>query len=253
MSSSPSDIDVNALMRGLVHELRNPLSAILTASSLLQPNQEMDEESGMLLEVVQKEARRMNRILTEFSTFVKPPAAYIEDFDIAALVRDIARQLKKEEVIQPHIAIHDELPPTLWVSGDMLQTAQVLRHVLTNSAEAMETDGKMRFAKCEPSSPALCIEDTGEGLVHGALEQAFQPFFSTKPAATGLGLSISRGLIRAFGGELTVENIQTAKHEGSNGEAQAEDEPEHLPQGTRVRIQLPPAKEANHELELDTD
>ncbi|HEX8463105.1 MAG TPA: histidine kinase dimerization/phospho-acceptor domain-containing protein, partial [Abditibacterium sp.] len=62
MSSPASEIDVNALMRGLVHELRNPLSAIITASSLLLPAENMDEEAVMLLDVVQKEARRMNRI-----------------------------------------------------------------------------------------------------------------------------------------------------------------------------------------------
>jgi signal transduction histidine kinase len=236
MSSPPSDIDVNALMRGLVHELRNPLSAILTASSLLQPNQEMDEESGMLIEVVQKEGRRMNRILTEFSTFVKPPAAYIEDFDVAALVRDVALQLKKEEVLRSHILIEDDLPPTLWVSGDMLQISQVLRHVFTNAAEAMEIKGKLRFTRCESDLSTICIEDTGEGLMHGALEQAFQPFFSTKPAATGLGLSISRGLLRAFGGELTVENIHAM-------DGQSEAKVENAPQGTRVRIQLLNAKD----------
>ena len=73
-------------MRGLVHELRNPLSAVLTASSLVQGGADADEETTMLLDVIQKEARRMNRILTEFSHFVKPPTPQIETFDLGALV-----------------------------------------------------------------------------------------------------------------------------------------------------------------------
>lgn len=228
MSSPASDIDVNALMRGLVHELRNPLSAILTASTLLLPNQSLDEESEMLLGVVQKEARRMNRILTEFSSFVKPPQPYIEDFDLARLVREVVQQLQKEGVFEAHITVHDELPPCVWARGDVLQTSQVLRHVLTNATESMEDGGELRFTLCEPERPSICIEDSGAGLVHGASEKAFQPFFSTKPASTGLGLSISRGLLRAFGGDLQLENLETDSAE-SDGR----------PSGARVRIDLP--------------
>jgi nitrogen-specific signal transduction histidine kinase len=66
------DIDVQALMRGLVHELRNPLSAILTAASLLPGAPGLDEKPECSW-CRFKEARRMNRILTEFSTFAKPP------------------------------------------------------------------------------------------------------------------------------------------------------------------------------------
>ncbi|RYG71103.1 HAMP domain-containing histidine kinase [bacterium] len=230
MTSNAPEIDVNALMRGLVHELRNPLSAILTASSLLQPNQVLDEESEMLIGVVQKESRRMNRILTEFSSFVKPPVPYVENFDLAELVRDALRDLTKEERFSGHIAIHDELPEKLWVRGDVVQTNQVLRHVLTNASEAMQEPGKLIVKICQSGPSSLLIEDSGSGLTHGAAERAFQPFFSTKPASTGLGLSISRGLLRAFGGNLDVENIE----DPSGGE-------EAKPLGTRVRIELPPA------------
>jgi two-component system sensor histidine kinase HydH len=234
MSSPASDIDVNALMRGLVHELRNPLSAILTASTLLQPNEVLDEESEMLIGVVQKESRRMNRILTEFSSFVKPPQPYIENFDLARLVREVVAQLQKEGAFAAQIIIHDDLPSSVWVNGDLLQTSQVLRHVLTNATEAMQDDGHLRFSLCGSDPTSLCIEDSGAGLVHGAIERAFQPFFSTKPASTGLGLSISRGLLRAFGGDLQLENLDT-------------DSP-----GARVRIDLPAGNAPDGDAQTDT-
>ena len=239
MSPSAPEIDVNALMRGLVHELRNPLSAILTAATLLRPaeniDENLDEESAMLLEVVEKEARRMNRILTEFSSFVKPPAPHVASFDLALLVREVARELQKETAFGAHISIHDSLPSQLHVYGDSIQTAQALRHVLFNAAEAMERGGTLRFsARIEGEKTTICIEDSGAGLHQNALEQAFQPFFSTKPAATGLGLSIARGLIRAEGGDLQLENLD---------ENAAHLEGEHS--GARVMIHLPTPAHAN--------
>jgi signal transduction histidine kinase len=240
MSLPVPEIDVNALMRGLVHELRNPLSAILTASSLLQPAQGMDEESAMLLEVVQSESRRMNRILTEFSSFVKPPTPHLQSFDMARSVRDVARDVEKEAGFGTRIVVHDELPPELIVRGDPDQTAQALRHVLLNAAEAMESGGALRLAaRIEGEKTMVCIEDSGAGLRQNALEQAFQPFFSTKPAATGLGLSIARGLLRAEGGDLHLENLdENAQHA----------EGEHS--GARVKICLPASSQAAHPGEL---
>lgn len=225
------DIDVNALMRGLVHELRNPLSAILTASSLLQPGLELDEESAMLLDVVQKESRRMNRILTEFSSFVKPPAPHPEVFDLTALLRGLLRDLQKEDVLNAQIIIQDDLAPSLDVRGDTVQTRQALHHVLYNAAEAMEGSGTLHLASVvEGPRTWVCIEDSGEGLRDNAIERAFQPFFSTKPASTGLGLSIARGLLRAFEGDLMLENLAQNKHRPQNAHG-----------GLRVKIILPTA------------
>ncbi|MBW3637440.1 MAG: HAMP domain-containing histidine kinase [Armatimonadetes bacterium] len=229
MPSPPSDIDVHALMRGLVHELRNPLSAILTASSLLQSDDNLDEESAMLLDVVQKESRRMNRILTEFSSFVKPPHPQLATFDFAHLLRSLVRELQREAVLRHSIAIHDELPATLAVHADEIQTRQVLHHVLCNAAEAMEDGGALHFSSAvEGPTTWICIQDSGTGLAQGTLEHAFQPFFSTKPTSTGLGLSIARGLLRSINGDLTLEDVG---HNGSDGAIHSA--------GTRVKIHLP--------------
>jgi signal transduction histidine kinase len=223
-----SDIDVNALMRGLVHELRNPLSAILTASSLLQSGEGIDEESAMLIDVVQKESRRMNRILTEFSSFVKPPQSHPEVFDIAKALRNLTREMQKEEALLPNIEIRDELPAELLVLADPVQSSQAFHHILTNAAQAMENGGTLRLlTKNEGACTIIVLEDSGAGLSEQELQRVFQPFFSTKPAATGLGLSIASGLLRASGGTVLVENRD------SNGASAG---------GARVCVQLPSAE-----------
>ncbi len=208
LPSSHSDsyeIDVQALMRGLVHELRNPLSAVLTAGSLVQSGNEVDEETAMLLDVIQKEARRMNRILTEFSHFVKPPTPQLEVFDLGKLVCGVSSTLEHDG------AFHDvdidrrmELP--VIVVGDPTQTEQAIRHILENSAQALQAGGSLQlWAEVDDDQGCVCVEDSGGAVDADVLQHAFQPFFSTKPAATGLGLSIARITILAMGGDITLE------------------------------------------------
>jgi signal transduction histidine kinase len=206
------NIDVQGLMRGLVHELRNPLSAILTAASLLGESgpqkgvELLDDESVMLLDVVNKEAKRMNAILTEFSYFVKPPLSHSESFDVAHTLRRIINQLCEEKILDG-VRILDKLPRTLTVFADENQIKVALAQVLQNSAEELNNQGELLLeGEQNEHQTTICISDSGKGMTEEALQKAFQPFFSHKPASTGLGLSLARGAIRSSGGEITLKN-----------------------------------------------
>jgi len=239
------DIDVQALMRGLVHELRNPLSAILTAASLLPGSTGLDEETGMLLDVVAKEARRMNRILTEFSTFAKPPKPHVDTFDFAALTRECTGGEMNDEN-EASIEIRDDLPVQLWVLGDMQLVIQALQNVLENAREALPRGGVIVLQGGQSDEHAwLSIGDSGAGLSAQSLENAFQPFYSSKGASTGLGLSIARVAMRASGGECRIENIydETSSADASQGVPKA------TSGGAVVTLELPstqpPAEPSN--------
>ena len=200
-----NDIDVQALMRGLVHELRNPLSAILTASSLVQGHPDADEETAMLLEVIQKESRRMNSILTEFSHFVKPSAPHIEPFDLGELARGVVGHLQNEGALSG-VEIKREVEGQSAVAGDLAHTEGALRHVLQNAAEALHEGGYLLLHLEEIDGlSCIVVEDSGGAVAPEVVKQAFQPFFSTKPAATGLGLSIARTALRAARGDVLFE------------------------------------------------
>lgn len=216
------EIDVQALMRGLVHELRNPLSAVLTASSLVQGGPDVDEETSMLLDVIQKESRRMNRILTEFSHFAKPPSPHLEAFDVAALTCDVAASLQREGAFV-EVAISKHLGAPVMVTGDPDHTERALFHVLQNAAQALQGGGSLRlWAEESDGFGCVLIEDSGGALSADVLKNAFQPFFSTKPASTGLGLSIARIALRVAGGDVAIEAGQ---------------------QGARLRVCLPTASD----------
>ena len=199
------EIDVQALMRGLVHELRNPLSAVLTACSLVQGDPNTDEETAMLLDVIQKESRRMNRILTEFSHFAKPPTPNLETFDLGTMACSVVGGLKKEGAFK-NVEISEELDETLLVTGDPLHTEGALHHILENAAQALKDGGFLHlWAEKLDGHGCLLIEDSGGAVSDEVLHHAFQPFFSTKPASTGLGLPIARMALRAASGDAAIE------------------------------------------------
>ena len=218
------DVDVQALMRGLVHELRNPLSAILTASSLLPGAAGLDDETTMLLDVVSKESRRMNRILTEFSIFAKPPKAHAETLDLAVLAREFVAKAKGENAA---VTFHDDLPASLFAFADPQGVSTALGHILENATEALPEGGHVRLTGGQNTAGVwLAVGDSGAGLSEQALERAFQPFFSNKPAATGLGLSIARAMLRASGGDCRIENARDGGEDGG-------------PNGACVTLELP--------------
>ena len=64
--------------------------------------------------------------------------------------------------------------------------------------------------KKDEKSTAVSVEfqDTGTGIDSSAVSHVFDPFFTTKPSGTGLGLSISHELVRAHGGDISIDSEQ---------------------------------------------
>ena len=203
--------NMQALMSGITHELRNPLAAILTAVTLLNDDQKIDEETAMLLGVVRDEAKRMAAILTEFSLYVKSPPPQPESFDFIETARKSLHELRDKGEWNEHIKIDNRLPESLMVYADPLQMQQVLMRLLENALHAVGANpaGVIRlisYAQADTQRVVICVEDNGPGFGDEEKQRAFIPFYSTKPQATGLGLPIAQTTLQAAGGAIWLEN-----------------------------------------------
>jgi signal transduction histidine kinase len=99
-----------------------------------------------------------------------------------------------------------ELPPVDCYAG---QLNQVWMNLLTNAAQAISSEGRVRVETREENGMAVVtISDTGEGIAAEHVKKIFDPFFTTKPVGegTGLGLSITYGIIERHGGTISVES-----------------------------------------------
>ncbi len=204
------------MLRGLLHELRNPLSSIITAATLLQDSMLPEtmltgEENQMLLDVVKKESLRLNHILTRFAEYIKLPAPQSSVFDLSAAIRGVVGELQRQELLGNDIKIDDSLPESTFVRADESQIRQALQHLITNAAEAMPGGGCLLLTM--PSSEnqneaVVCIADNGAGFVGDSRSRAFQLFFSAKTQHLGLGLPLSKNIIELNGGRIWLDGTE---------------------------------------------
>lgn len=203
---------VGELAAGIAHETRNPLGAISHATETLQRSLDLRGEDAELLEIIRREAGRLNEIVSDFLMYGRPRPLALQETDLPALIKDVLLALEQDERCQRGVRFETVLDPALPRLGlDPHQISQVLWNLYLNAAQAMPGGGCLRTrVTLRPGSDGehwLCLEisDTGPGLPPHAEGRLFEPFFTTKPDGTGLGLSIARRIVEEHGGTLALE------------------------------------------------
>jgi signal transduction histidine kinase len=180
------------LSAGLAHEIRNPLASIEGAANVLEHETQSQERRREFLDIIQKESRRLNRLLTSFLDFAKPrhpDLRRVEVHDLFDSVILLARhagdthrlQLKKE--IQPGLST---------VECDPEQLKQVLLNLVMNAIQAMPRGGIIVLAaQQDETTVTIEVRDQGCGISDDDLDRMFDPFFTTKETGSGLGLSLA--------------------------------------------------------------
>lgn len=218
-STNPLD-NFDTLANGMAHAIRNPLSSILTASTLVAEDANVTEETRMLLDVIVRESRHLNRIFSDFLEYVRPVKLEPAVIDVAALARRIATQMQRDGVLH-EVEISLDTPLEVWADEDSVSNA--LRQILLNAAVATgparaptndtNTDhASAAFGKISVSGNVsgetvqIVIDDDGPGLTPRQLERGFDPFFSDTADGTGLGLPLARAAMSAANGTLALDN-----------------------------------------------
>jgi signal transduction histidine kinase len=200
------------LLRGMAHEINNPLTAVLGYSELLA-DRTSDPELRHGLGIILREAQRIKGILGNLQRFARQDYFKRKRVDLMALLREILPR-KSAEAQERGIEIIEQLPPALPpVAVDQAQLKQVFLNVLNNALDAVQTAEKKCVtvsAYAENSQVVLSFTDTGPGFTD--VSRVFDPFFTTKSPGkgTGLGLSICYGVLKQHGGNITARNIQPA-------------------------------------------
>ncbi|HEX8551179.1 MAG TPA: HAMP domain-containing sensor histidine kinase [Abditibacteriaceae bacterium] len=216
--SSPSTFqpeNFDTLANGMAHAIRNPLSCILTAASLVAEDPNVADETKMLLDVIVKESKHLNNIFSDFLDYLRPSTSEPQSFDLGALAQRIAEQMQQSGQIG-ETEFHLESP--LVVRADEQRLENAICQIFINSAQAAsagdtesQSHGKLRVSgEAQNGRIVLRIEDNGPGFSSRQLERAFDPFFSDTPDGTGLGLTIARAAIESAGGTLLLENRENA-------------------------------------------
>jgi signal transduction histidine kinase len=200
------------------HELRGPLTAILTWVHLLQKGK-LDQAGAMhALETVARNVRAEDRLIGEMLDVSRLIAGKVlldlHPVELAVIVAqavDSARPAADEGGVQ----LNSELalgPGT--VVGDPDRLAQVVRNLLSNAIKFTPRGGRVavRLGRDAREAAVITVQDTGQGIPHDFLAYVFDRFRQGSLAATrahgglGLGLAIVRDLVELHGGTVCAES-----------------------------------------------
>jgi len=197
------------LAAGVAHEIRNPLAAIVNATTLLGVEETLSgEERAHTLGVVKKEARRLNRILSDFLIFAGPREPKPLAGDIREIVDHVGALIREDHGRAHDVELSVRVDPVVPAFPfDADQITQVVWNIALNGVEAMDGCGRLSIAVgLSEAQVAIAITDTGRGMPAEELRRVFEPFYSKKPAGTGLGLTIARRIVAAHGGRIEIES-----------------------------------------------
>ncbi len=200
---------VGKLAAGVAHEINNPLTCVLTNSSLmlsdLPPNDPRRED----LQAIVDETLRCRKIVKGLLDFARQTKPQKSSLSLNKVAEDVLLLVKNQASFR-NIAISDELDPRLPPAfADADQMRQVALNIILNAADAMPGGGSLRirsFYDVNSKEVQLKISDTGPGIPEEIQNKLFEPFFTTKKTGTGLGLAIAYGIMERHKGKLKVES-----------------------------------------------
>ena len=206
------------------HELKNPLTSLRSAVETL-PLAKTDEARKRLLDVIQHDVLRLDRLISDISDASRLDAELARQdavpVDLKRLVEDfvtISRQVRKgPKSVEIDLEVEPENAPRdgFIVIGHDLRIGQVLTNLIENARSFVPDKGGRVLLRlfAQKDSGVIYVEDNGPGIGVENIDTIFRRFYTDRPDGeafgqnSGLGLSISRQIIEAHGGTLEAENI----------------------------------------------
>jgi two-component system, NtrC family, nitrogen regulation sensor histidine kinase GlnL len=214
---SDSVLNLSVLALGMAHEIRNPLGGIRGSAQLLR-DELPDKEQKEYLDVVVKEADRIDRMIRNMMGLAGPQKMDIKKVNIHMILEDIITLEKNSLAEKNGFFIQDYDPSLPLIDADEDKLKQVFLNLIKNAIDAskngkpitlltrMYGDFTSRMAPISGLKSGIIIEiiDNGPGISEENQKQIFTPFFSTKKKGAGLGMPISLKIIESHSGKMKI-------------------------------------------------
>lgn len=194
------------------HELRTPLNAIVGFTQLLQED-DLTPEQLDTMGVIAHSGRHVLELVNGLLDLSRIEAGHL---DLALVDTSVhARVTEATSVLSPQAAVRriemvTAVPADLYVHADVRRLFQVLLNLLSNAVKYNRDAGTVTITAGATATDTvrLTVEDTGDGIAPEQLPRLFEPFDrldASDVEGTGLGLALTKQLVRAMGGEISVD------------------------------------------------
>ncbi len=207
------------------HELKNPLTSLRSAVETL-PLARTDESKTRLMDVIQHDVRRLDRLISDISDasrldaeLARSDAKTVDLEKLLGDLVDISRQIRgrKKPVILDFVVDRKDNPKARFeINGYELRIGQIVTNLIENARSFVPEQGGrivVRLSRGRNNRCLIHVEDNGPGIQAENIDRIFERFYTDRPDSegfgqnSGLGLSISRQIAEAHGGTLKAENI----------------------------------------------
>lgn len=215
---------IGALAGGIAHDFNNILNVILGYAEIAKDDALPESSMVENLSRVIQAGERAKDLISQILAFSRQSEHNSIPFQPASIVKEVVKMLR--HAIPSTIEIHENIDPNSeLILADPIQIHQILMNLCTNAFHAMEHTGgdlfiSLQNRKIDSEDPILTstslvagkyvelrVRDTGPGISPAIQDKIFNPYFTTKEVGkgSGMGLSIVHGIVKSYGGAITVE------------------------------------------------
>jgi PAS domain S-box-containing protein len=211
---------LGTLAAGLAHEIKNPLTSLLTFSRHLDRKVDDPNFRERFRNVVPRELERINGIVERLLELARPARMSFALVRLPELL-ERALELHVEQFDEQHVEVTREyardVPP---IQADKDALYRVFVNLIKNALDAMPRGGRLtvRAGWAGTGDPLhlarrrganrvkVEIQDTGVGIQPSDTDRVFNPFYTTRDSGTGLGLALAHKIVEDHGGVISFES-----------------------------------------------
>ncbi len=200
----------------LVHEIRNPLASLKSASEIISDTNDKEKQEK-LLKIMTHDVTRIDRLITDYSQILKDELAIsseqMEDLDLKPIIESVVDDfnniyIEKKNV---NIKLNTSGSKNYFIKGISNRIEQIIANLLDN-AVSFSKKGAIVIVDLVDNeiNTILKVTDEGEGFKESDIKKVFDRFYSNRPdnfgEHSGLGLNIVKNLVQIHKGEIYASN-----------------------------------------------
>ena len=194
----------------MMHDLKTPLSAIVSAAAILQSNMRPErQDNNDILHIIRRNAERMNalliRVVREEQYFAAEPLLDRHDVNPSGLVNGLVADMKPlSDKVQTQV--RNEIDPQIMINADSALLAEVFQNLISNAIQFTRCGYVAIGAEAKGNQIEFWVKDSGKGIETDRIERVFDKFETNSAEGHGLGLAIVKKIVEAHGGRVGVQS-----------------------------------------------
>ena len=201
----------------LVHEIRNPLASLKSASEILQDTNDIDQRTK-LINILSHDVQRIERLITDYSQMLKDEVALskekIKKIDIEPIIKSVVDDFNNIYKLKRgiNISYENDGREKYFIYGIENRIEQIIANLLDNAVSFSKNNGevKVKVSKLNNNKVVINILDQGQGFKESDTNKIFRRFYSNRPDKfgqhSGLGLNIVKNLVDLHSATIKASN-----------------------------------------------